>query len=79
MCRFKEKETEELKQQLQSEKASRKVAAEGDPYSEEQQLREEKKDLQHRYDEEKCRSASFELQVCLCLILLPRSCKSPSR
>lgn len=63
MCRY--KENEELKQQLQSEKASKRVAAEGDHYSEEQLLREEKKDLQHRYDEEKWRSASSELQVCL--------------
>lgn len=74
MCRDKEKENEELKQQLQSETASGKDAAEGDHDSEEQQLREEKKDLQRRYDEEKCRSASYELQVCLCLNLHPLSC-----
>lgn len=70
MCRCKERENEveELKQQLQTEEMSRNSAAEVYHCSEdeEQQLREETKDLQHSLDKEMCRSASFELQVCLC-------------
>ncbi|XP_039994734.1 centrosomal protein of 55 kDa-like isoform X4 [Xiphias gladius] len=60
-----EMEVEELKQQLQTEQISRKSATEDHHCSEdeEQQLRDEIKELQCRLDEEKRRSASFELQA----------------
>lgn len=67
MCRCEERqnEVEELKQQLQTEKESRKSAPEVHQFfeDEEQQLREETKDLQYRLDEEKQRSANFKMQV----------------
>ncbi|XP_045926884.1 centrosomal protein of 55 kDa-like isoform X3 [Micropterus dolomieu] len=63
-CDERESEVEELKQQLQTEKMSRKSAPEDHRCSEdeEQWLRDETKDLQCRLDEEKRRSANFELQ-----------------
>ncbi|XP_044069675.1 centrosomal protein of 55 kDa-like isoform X9 [Siniperca chuatsi] len=63
-CEEKESEVEELKQQLQTEKMSRKSALEDCHCSEneEQWLRDKTKDFQHRLDEEKRRSANFELQ-----------------
>ncbi|XP_044069670.1 centrosomal protein of 55 kDa-like isoform X5 [Siniperca chuatsi] len=67
-CEEKESEVEELKQQLQTEKMSRKSALEDCHCSEneEQWLRDKTKDFQHRLDEEKRRSANFELQANLC-------------
>ncbi|XP_044069664.1 centrosomal protein of 55 kDa-like isoform X2 [Siniperca chuatsi] len=64
-CEEKESEVEELKQQLQTEKMSRKSALEDCHCSEneEQWLRDKTKDFQHRLDEEKRRSANFELQI----------------
>lgn len=67
MCRFQErqKEVEELKQQLQTEKMSRRSAAEDCQHSEDEkhQLRDENENLKRRLDEEKRRSANIELQV----------------
>ncbi|XP_008284659.1 centrosomal protein of 55 kDa-like [Stegastes partitus] len=64
-CEEREKEVEDLKQQLQIERMSRESPQEDDHYSEdeEQQLKDETKDLQGRLDEERRRSASFELQA----------------
>lgn len=67
MCRCEEKESEVeiLKQQLQTEKVSRKITLEDRHCSEdeEQCQSDETKDLQRRLDKEKRRSANFELQV----------------
>ncbi|GAA6223397.1 centrosomal protein of 55 kDa-like isoform X1 [Lates japonicus] len=59
-----ELEVEELKQQLQTEKASRESALEDHRCSVDvvEQLRDETKDLQCKLDEERRRSAKFELQ-----------------
>ena len=65
-CNIKEMEVEKLKKQLQNEEMSRKKSAsESHHCSEdgEQQLSDETKDLQCRLDEERRRSANFELQV----------------
>ncbi|XP_076599259.1 centrosomal protein of 55 kDa-like [Chaetodon auriga] len=60
-------EVEELKQQLQTEKLSRKSAAEDHHCSEDekQRLGDETENLKRRLDEEKRRSANIELQVSL--------------
>nr|XP_046257082.1 centrosomal protein of 55 kDa isoform X5 [Scatophagus argus] len=63
LCEERQSEVEELKQLLQTEEMSRKSAADDHCAThEEQHLRDEPKDLQHRLDEEKCRSTNFELQ-----------------
>lgn len=64
-CEERENEVEELKQQLQTEKSGPKRAEVVHLCSkeEEQQLREETKDLQRKLDEEKRRSGSYDLQV----------------
>lgn len=64
-CEERENEVEELKQQLQTEKSGPRRAEEVRLRSEEeeQQLREETKDLQRKLDEEKRRSAGYDLQV----------------
>lgn len=64
-CEERENEVEELKQQLQTEKSGPKRAEVVRLCSEEeeQQLREETKDLQRKLDEEKRRSGSYDLQV----------------
>nr|XP_046257078.1 centrosomal protein of 55 kDa isoform X2 [Scatophagus argus] len=64
LCEERQSEVEELKQLLQTEEMSRKSAADDHCAThEEQHLRDEPKDLQHRLDEEKCRSTNFELQI----------------
>ncbi|XP_034754837.1 centrosomal protein of 55 kDa isoform X3 [Etheostoma cragini] len=64
-CKEKECEVEELKQQLQTENISIKSAPEDPNRSEdeEQWLTAETEDLQCRLDEEKRRSANFEMQL----------------
>ncbi|XP_070697685.1 centrosomal protein of 55 kDa-like [Pempheris klunzingeri] len=64
-CEERKNEIEELKQQLQSDKMSRESVLEDHHCSEdeEQQLRDEAKDLQYRLNEERRRSANFELQA----------------
>lgn len=64
-CDEREKEMEELKQQLRTERMSRESTQENDHCSEdeEQQLTVETKDFQGRLNEEKRRSANFELQI----------------
>ncbi|XP_041865740.1 centrosomal protein of 55 kDa-like isoform X2 [Melanotaenia boesemani] len=64
-CREKEKEVDELKQQLQSERMSKESAQEEHHSSqdEEQPQRDEAKELKVRLNEEKRRSASFEMQA----------------
>ncbi|KAM6997260.1 centrosomal protein of 55 kDa-like [Tautogolabrus adspersus] len=65
MCKNKEEEVEELKQQLQSEKRSRRESAEYHSWSEneEEHLTDETRDLRHRLNEEKRKSANLELQT----------------
>ncbi|XP_040905253.1 centrosomal protein of 55 kDa-like isoform X2 [Toxotes jaculatrix] len=62
-CREREVEVEELKQQLQNEKMNPKSSTEDHCCSEDEELRDEPEDLQCRLDEEKRRSANFELQA----------------
>ncbi len=68
MCRCKErqKEVQQLKQWLQTEKMSRESAADNHRCSEdeEQELWDETNELQLRQDEEQWRSADFDLEVC---------------
>lgn len=59
-CEERENEVEELKQQLQTEKAEEVSLCSEE---EEQQLREETQDLQRKLDEKKRRSGSYDLQV----------------
>lgn len=70
MCRCEERqnEVEHLEQLLQTEKESRKSAREVQRHfeDEEQQLREETKNLQYSLDEERRRSDTFTLQVGFC-------------
>lgn len=67
-CEVRQNEVEHLKQLLQTEKESRKSAREVQRYfeDEEQQLREETKNLQYSLDEERRRSDTFTLQVGFC-------------
>ncbi|XP_060896990.1 centrosomal protein of 55 kDa-like [Labrus mixtus] len=64
ICKNKEEEVEELKQQLQSER-SNKEAAECHSWSEieEEHLTDETRDLRHRLSEEKRKSANLEFQT----------------
>ncbi|XP_051816061.1 centrosomal protein of 55 kDa-like [Acanthochromis polyacanthus] len=64
-CEEKEKEVEVLKQQLQTERMSREKAQQDDYCSEdeEQQLKDKTKDFQGKLNEERRRSANFELQA----------------
>lgn len=68
MCRCEEKamEAEELKQQLNSAKASGEGAQEGRHWSdeEERQLRDETEFLKRSLNVERRKSANYELQVC---------------
>ncbi|XP_067375773.1 centrosomal protein of 55 kDa-like isoform X3 [Channa argus] len=59
-CKEREREVEELKLQLNIEKACKQSGTKGHHYSENEE--QQPKDLQCRLDEEKLRSASFELQ-----------------
>ncbi|KAF3708204.1 Centrosomal protein of 55 kDa [Channa argus] len=60
-CKEREREVEELKLQLNIEKACKQSGTKGHHYSENEE--QQPKDLQCRLDEEKLRSASFELQT----------------
>ncbi|KAI3363228.1 hypothetical protein L3Q82_011862 [Scortum barcoo] len=60
-----ESEVEELKQQLQTEKGSRKITLEDCHGSEGEEQSEETSDLQRRLNKEKRRSSNFQLQAAL--------------
>ncbi|KAM3605910.1 uncharacterized protein V6R79_006954 [Siganus canaliculatus] len=67
-CKERQVEVEELKQQLDNERNSRKMEEDDQfsPEDEDQWLRDETKELQRRLDEEKRRSAVLEQQARFC-------------
>lgn len=77
-CEERANEAEELRLQLQSQMSGLKKAEEACLLNEEdeQQLKEETKDLQRKLDEEKRRSASCDLQVRLSGLLIERAAPS---